>query len=84
MGFNKLLRLLSTQIGNLVSVSELSRESGAPAVACEEYLYMLQKMYIIKLIEPYFTNRRKVIGKMKKALRPSIILRPRREWTVSM
>ena len=66
VGFNKLLRLLSTQIGNLVNISELSRESGVPAVACEEYLYMLQKMYIIKLIEPYFTNRRKVIGKMKK------------------
>ncbi len=66
VGFNRLLRLLATQIGNLVNVNELSRESGLPYTRCEEYIYLLQKMYIIKLIEPYFTNRRKVIGKMNK------------------
>ena len=33
---------------------------------CENYVNLLQKMYVIKLIEPFFTNRRKVIGKMKK------------------
>ena len=66
VGFNRLLRLLATQIGNLVNVNELSRESGLPYGTCEEYIHLLQKMYIIKLIEPYFTNKRKVIGKMKK------------------
>lgn len=66
VGFNKLLRLLATQIGNLVNINELSRESGLPYGECEEYIYLLQKMYIIKLVEPYFTNKRKVIGKMKK------------------
>jgi hypothetical protein len=66
VGFNKLLRLLATQIGNLVNVNELSRESGLPYGDCETYIGLLQKMYVIKLIEPFFTNRRKVIGKMKK------------------
>ncbi|MDR2938298.1 MAG: ATP-binding protein [Prevotellaceae bacterium] len=66
VGFNKLLRLLSAQIGNLVNVNELSRECGLPYKVCEEYLYLLEQMYIIKLIEPYFVNKRKVIGKMKK------------------
>ena len=66
VGFNKLLRILATQIGNLVNVNELSRESGLPYKVCEEYLYLLEQMYIIKLIEPYFVNKRKVIGKMKK------------------
>ena len=66
VGFNKLLRLLSAQIGNLVNVSELSRESGLNYTDCEKYLYLLQQMYIIKLVEPYFTNKRKTIGKMKK------------------
>ena len=66
VGFNKLLRILATQIGNLVNINELSRESGLPYKACEDYLYLLEQMYIIKLIEPYFVNKRKVIGKMKK------------------
>ena len=66
VGFNKLLRLLATQIGNLVNINELSRESGLPYSDCENYVNLLQKMYVIKLIEPFFTNRRKVIGKMKK------------------
>ena len=66
VGFNRLLRLLAVQIGNLVNVNELSRESGLPYGKCEEYIYLLQQMYIIKLIEPHFTNKRKVIGKMNK------------------
>ena len=66
VGFNRLLRLLATQIGNLVNVNELSRECGLPYAACEDYVFLLQKMYIIKLVEPYFTNQRKVISKMKK------------------
>lgn len=66
VGFNRLVRLLAAQIGNLVNINDLTRESGLPYTRCEEYVYLLQKMYIIKLIDPYFTNKRKVIGKMKK------------------
>jgi len=66
VGFNKMLRILASQIGNLVNVNELSRESTLPYRSCESYLFLLEQMYIIKLIEPYFTNKRKVINKMKK------------------
>jgi predicted AAA+ superfamily ATPase len=66
VGFNKLLRILSSQIGNLININELSRESGLPYKVCKEYLYLLEQMYIIRLLEPYFVNKRKVIGKMKK------------------
>lgn len=66
VGFNRLLRLLAAQIGNLVNVNELSRESGLSYGVCEEYIALLQKMYIIKLVEPYSTNKRKTIGKMRK------------------
>jgi predicted AAA+ superfamily ATPase len=66
VGFNKILRILSSQTGNLLNVNELSRESGITYKQCEEYLYLLEQMYIIKLVEPYFVNRRKVISKMKK------------------
>jgi predicted AAA+ superfamily ATPase len=66
VGFNKLLRLLASQIGNLLNINEISRESGLSYKATENYVYLLEQMYIIKLVEPYFANKRKVIGKMKK------------------
>lgn len=66
IGFNKLVRLLAAQTGNLVNVNELSRETGLPYKKCEEFLFLLEQMYIIKLVEPYFTNHRKTISKMKK------------------
>lgn len=66
VGFNKLLRLLALQTGNLVNVNELSRESGLPYKKCEEYIAILEQMYIIKLIEPFFSNKRKAMAKMKK------------------
>lgn len=66
VAFNKLLRILSAQIGNLVNISELSRSTGLTFKSCESYLELLEQMYIIKLIEPYYVNRSKVIVKMKK------------------
>jgi predicted AAA+ superfamily ATPase len=66
VGFNKMLRLLAAQTGNLLNVNKISRECGLPYKICDEYLWILEQMGIIKLLEPYFTNKRKVIGKMKK------------------
>lgn len=66
VAFNRLLRLLATQIGNLVNINELSRESGLTYVVCEKYIHLLEKMYIIRLIEPYASNKRKMISQMNK------------------
>lgn len=66
VGFNRLLSLLATQIGDLANVNELSRESGLSYRNCQEYLLLLQHMYIIRLVKPYFTNKRKTISKMSK------------------
>lgn len=66
VGFNKLLRLLSAQTGNMINVNNLAQDSGLSYKKTEEYLYILEQMYIIKLLEPYHTNKRKTISKMKK------------------
>ncbi len=66
VGFNKLLRLLALQTGNLVNFNEISRETGLPYRSCQEYVDLLQQMYIIKLVEPYQTNKRSAITRMKK------------------
>ncbi|MBK6345094.1 MAG: ATP-binding protein [Bacteroidales bacterium] len=66
-GFNRLLRMLAAQSGNMININELSRESGLAYRACDEYVQLLQQMYIIKLLEPFSGNKRSVITKMKKA-----------------
>ena len=43
VGFNKMLRLLSAQIGNLQNVNELSRTSGLSYKKTLEYLYLLKQ-----------------------------------------
>lgn len=77
VGFNKLLRMLASQIGNMINVNELSRISGLSYKKCNEYIYLLEQMYIIKLVEPYATNKRKVISKMKKVFFTDLGLRNR-------
>ncbi|MCX6272862.1 MAG: DUF4143 domain-containing protein [Bacteroidetes bacterium] len=66
VGFNKLLRLLAAQMGSEVNINELSISTGLPYKKCEEYLYLLEQMYIIKRIEPFLSNKRKEITKMRK------------------
>ena len=75
IGFNKLVKLLSAQISNLANVNELSRISGLNYKKCEEYLFLLEQMYIIKLAPPHITNKRKSISKMKKVYYTDIGLR---------
>lgn len=64
--FNKMLKMLALQIGNLVNINSISREIGLSYRACEEYLDLLQQMYIIRLLPPYSTNKRSAITRMKK------------------
>ena len=66
VGFNKLLQILALQISNLVNINDLSKTTGLTYNKCEEYLYILEQMYIVKLISPFESNKKKAIKKMKK------------------
>ena len=66
VGFNRLLKLLAAQVGNLVNINELTNTCGLSYKKTEEYLFLLEQMYIIKLVDPFYTNKRKVITKMRK------------------
>lgn len=66
IGFNKLLRILSSQVSNLVNISEISNTVMLSHRKCEEYIDILQQMFIIHLISPFSNNPRKEIVKMKK------------------
>jgi hypothetical protein len=61
--FTSLIRILSTQIGNLVNYSELSSTLGISLKTIKNYLWYAEKTFIIQRITPYFKNIRKEISK---------------------
>jgi predicted AAA+ superfamily ATPase len=61
--FSNLLKLLSSQIGGLVNVSELSATIGISSKTVENYLWYLEETYIIKKVTPYYKNIRSEITK---------------------
>ncbi len=59
----KLLKALSLQIGNVVVYNELANLIGVSAIKLKEYLDILEKVFLIKKIVPFFTNKRLEIVK---------------------
>lgn len=66
-GILKLQKALSAQIGNLINYNELSNLSGLAYKDLLKHLNILEKTYIIKLLKPFFKNRRIEISKNPKA-----------------
>jgi len=61
--FTNLLRLLAGQAGKLVNLSELSLTLGLSTKTVKDYLWYLEKTFIVKKSTPYFRNLRKEISK---------------------
>ncbi len=64
--FNKLLRVLADKAGALLNVLELSSTVGISRKTIEDYLFIMENTYVIKLVAPFFTNVRGEISKMPK------------------
>ena len=64
---NRLQKFLAAQIGNLIRYQELSTVSRLTHKKLIEHLYILEKTYIIKLISPFFTNKRTELTKNPKS-----------------
>jgi predicted AAA+ superfamily ATPase len=64
--YNNLLRLMASQIGNLVNKNEISKTLGLNMETVNKYLNILEGTYVFFLLSPYFTNIRKEISKMQK------------------
>ncbi len=61
-----LLKLLSYQIGQLTSILELSSRLHISRKTVENYLYILERNFIIFSLSPFTKKRRDEIGKTKK------------------
>jgi hypothetical protein len=64
--FNNLLSVIASQPGNLVNISELCISSKLAKQTVEEYLFILENTYIIKLLKPFSLRLRNEISKMPK------------------
>jgi len=64
--FNKMIKLLAINIGNLLNFSSLSTASAVSRYLISQYITILENTYIIDLISPYFTNKKKEVVKNPK------------------
>lgn len=64
--FFQLARLLANQIGNLVNNNELGNTLKMAGSTIENYIYLMQKTFIVKLLSPFYGNIRKELTKMPK------------------
>jgi len=66
LAFSQLLELLSYQIGSLVNLEELCRNLKVSFPTLKNFLNILEKTYVIELLQPYFENQRKAVRKNRK------------------
>lgn len=61
--FTNLLKIMASQIGSLVNVSELSSTIGISDKTIQHYLWYLEETFILKKVTPYYRNVRSEITK---------------------
>ena len=59
-----LVRILAAQTGSLVNISNLSSTIGVAVETTNDYLYYLEKTYIIQKVTPFYRNISKELTKM--------------------
>lgn len=64
--FNALLKVLAIQGGQMLRIAELSNLSGLAKNTIEEYLFILENTYIIKLLKPFSRKSGGEVVKMPK------------------
>lgn len=66
LAFNNLIKLLSSNIWNLVNINELSSTLNISMQTLNKYLDILEWTFIFSRISPFFKNVRKELSKMPK------------------
>ena len=61
--FTSLVRLMAGQIGQMVNISEIASTLGVNMVTVNNYLWYMQKTFLMDKVTPFFKNLRKEISK---------------------
>ncbi len=64
--FNTVVKILSSQIGNLLNISELASTANIPRRKVEKYIELLEHTFVLNKIKSFHNNIRKQITKMPK------------------
>ncbi|MBU4360848.1 ATP-binding protein, partial [Patescibacteria group bacterium] len=64
--FNNLMKILASQIGNLLNINELSNTTGISRRDIEKYLDLLEFTFVLDKILPFRKNTRAQVTKMPK------------------
>lgn len=64
--FYKMFKILASQIGNLFNASELASTLGVSKSSIDNYIYIMQKSFHLRLLRPFFKSVRKEMIKMPK------------------
>jgi uncharacterized protein len=63
---HNLIKILAFQSGNLINHKEICNTTGISYLKLKDYLNILEKTYIIKLVRPFYTNKRTELSKNPK------------------
>lgn len=64
--FNQLIRILAGQSGNLLNILKLSDTLNLSQKTVENYIFILENTYIIKIVYPFHRNIRNELSRMPK------------------
>ncbi len=64
--FNKLLQVLANQTSQLLNIKELANTTRIARQTVEDYLFIMQQTYVIKLVHPFSGNIRSELFKTPK------------------
>lgn len=64
--FNKLVEVLASQSGSMLNFSELANTCNLAKQTVENYLFILENTYVIKLVKPFHKNIRSELFKTPK------------------
>ncbi|MBC7333039.1 MAG: ATP-binding protein, partial [Actinobacteria bacterium] len=74
-GYNRVVSLLAFQIGSLVKELELAFSSQLSRPTVKKYLFLLENTFVIRLVLPFFTNKRIEVTKTPKVYFEDVGLR---------
>ena len=64
--FNRVIKLLALHAGNSLNFANLTTICGISRHTFERYLFILESSFILKLINPFYSNKIKEVAKMSK------------------
>jgi len=61
--FVLMIKILASQVGQLINYSSLATQTGLSVPSLKKYLWYAEKVFIIRTVQPFFTNKQKEITK---------------------